>query len=460
MSTPLPLPLPNHAAISDALRLYQELLPACFLEELYREAEVRQNNCVYTSQVVMWLCITQRLHGGASLQAAVFELLRGLPASFWPKPCKRVQNWLQHDKPVSSNPGAYNQARQQLSLTVVEQSCDRVFNELTARLAGVVPALDRRAFFFDGTSVRLAHSEELCKAYPPGSNQHGEAHWPLLRVLVAHDLETGLAMQPEWGPMHGPDAVSEQQLLEKALDHLPSGSVVVGDANFGVFSVAYVSAERGHPVLLRLTTARAQRLAGGPLEDGTNRLLVWKPSREDRRSHPHLPADACVRGRLIVRRVQPYNGAAPFLLALFTTLEIEVDEIVNLYGHRWYIETDLRSLKSTLNLDQLSCTTADMVAKEIDLGIAAYNLVRAVTCLAAERSGIRPREYSFTRVRGAIEAFVPLIANAKTEQEARKYFDLLMYCVGQAKLPKRRKKRSAYPRAVWNKGASFPNRQG
>src|SRR3974390_2015489 len=213
MSTPLPLPLPNHAAISDALRLYQELLPACFLEELYREAEVRQNNCVYTSQVVMWLCITQRLHRGASLQTAVFELLRGLPASFWPKPCKRVQNWLQHDKPVSSNPGAYNQARQQLSLTVVEQSCDRVFNELTARLAGVVPALDRRAFFFDGTSVRLAHSEELCKAYPPGSNQHGEAHWPLLRVLVAHDLETGLAMQPEWGPMHGPDAVSEQQLL-------------------------------------------------------------------------------------------------------------------------------------------------------------------------------------------------------------------------------------------------------
>lgn len=458
MSTSLPLPSP--APISDALRLYQELLPASFLEGLHREAELRQNNCVYTSQVVMWLCITQRLHGGASLQNAVFELLRGLPASFWPKPCKRVQDWLQHNKPVSSNPGAYNQARQQLALTVVEQSCDHVFNELTARLAGVVPALDRRAFFFDGTTVRLAHSEELCKAYPPGSNQHGEAHWPLLRVLVAHDLETGLAMRPEWGAMHGSDAVSEQQLLEAALERLPSGSVVVGDSNFGVFSVAHVAVERGHPVLLRLTAARAQRLAGGPLEDGTDRPLVWKPSREDRRRHPYLPADACVRGRLIVRKVQPDNGAAPFLLALFTTLEIEVDEIVNLYGQRWYIETDLRSLKSTLNLDQLSCTTADIVAKEIDLGIAAYNLVRAVTCLAAERSGIPPREYSFTRVRGAVEAFVPLIANAKTEQEARKYFDLLMYCVGQAKLPTRRKKRSAYPRAVWNKGASFPNRQG
>ena len=39
----------------------------------------------------------------------------------------------------------------------------------------------------------------------------------LVRVLVAHDLRTGLAMRPEWGPMNGPDAVSEQALLERAV---------------------------------------------------------------------------------------------------------------------------------------------------------------------------------------------------------------------------------------------------
>jgi hypothetical protein len=33
-----------------------------------------------------------------------------------------------------------------------------------------------------------------------------------------------------------------------------------------------------------------------------------------------------------------------------------------------------------------------------------------------------------------------------------------MYYVGQAKLPKRQRKRPSYPRAVWNKGESFPNR--
>lgn len=459
MSSPLP-PLPDSPWKADALSLYQRLLPADFLQRLQSQAGIRQNNRVYSFLVVMWLLIVQRLHGRASLDAAVFELLRGLPASFWPKPCKRLQNWRQGQKPLSSHSGAYNQARQALPLTVVEQSCDRIFEQLTAHFDGVVPAIGARAFFFDGTTVRLAHSEELCASYPPGSNQHGEAHWPLLRLLVAHDLQTGLAMRPEWGPMHGGEAVSEQQLLERALDRAPSGSVVVGDANFGVFSVAYAAAvQRSHPVLLRLTTARAQRLAGGRLQDGIDRPVDWRPSREDRRSHPDLPADAGVRGRLIVRLVQPDNGAAPFLLALFTTLWIDQDEVFKLYGQRWNIETDLRSLKSTLQLDQLNCTTPDMVAKELNLAMATYNLVRAVTCVAAERSGIPPRGYSFTRVRRAIETFMPLLATAKNEREAQQYFNLLMYYVGQAKLPKRGRKRPSYPRAVWNKGESFPKRK-
>ena len=144
-------------------------------------------------------------------------------------------------------------------------------------------------------------------------------HWPVVRVLVAHDLRTGLAMRPEWGPMNGPGAVSEQQLTETAIGRLPAGSTIMGDANFGVFSVAYAGVQSGRSVLLRMTPVRAQRLAGEELRDGIDRPVVWIPGRDDRRSHPDLPADACVRGRLLVTLVQPDNGKAPFL-RLFSRL--------------------------------------------------------------------------------------------------------------------------------------------
>ena len=261
----------------------------------------------------MWLLLRQRLHGATPLEAAVLDLLQDLPAAFWPRPCKRVREWQESGKPVSGNTAAYDQARQRLPLPVVEQSCDRIFEQLVTRMGQTAPEMSR-AFVLDGSSLRLPHSPELCELYPPGSNQHGEAHWPLLRVLVAHDVRTGLAMRPEWGAMHGPEAVSEQALLERAIERLPSGATVVGDANFGVFSVAYAAVQRDYPVWLRLTADRGRRLAGEALRDGIDRELVWQPSADDRRNHPDLPADARVRGRLVVRQVQPDHGGTPFCL--------------------------------------------------------------------------------------------------------------------------------------------------
>lgn len=405
----------------------------------------------------MWLLITQRLCGGASLEAAVLELLRGLPVSFWPQPCKRLRQWWAGGKMPSSHTGAYNQARQALPLSTVQQSCDRIFEQLVARSqpAGSGPAT--RAFVLDGTSMRLAHSPALCELYPPGRNLHGEGHWPLLRVLVVHDVDTGLAMRPEWGAMHGPRAVSEQSLLETAIERLPGGSTLIGDANFGVFSVAYAAAQREHPVLLRLTAQRAMRLAGEVPRDGIDRKLVWKPSAADRRSHPKLAANACVTGRLMIRQVQPDNGAAPFLLALFTTQPWSQAEVFELYGRRWAIETDLRTLKSTLQLDQLTCSTPDMVAKEIDMAMAAYNLVRAMIVLASKQSGVPPRGYSFTKVRRIVETFAPALADAPDEKAAKRIFDQMMVYVQQSKLPTRKRKRPSYPRAVWKRGGTFPN---
>lgn len=439
------------------LALYLRLLPIEFLQQLRQKEQLRENNRVYNQSVVMWLMMAQRLQGGGTLETGVLELLLGLPSSFWPKPCKRLRADANGEKRrLSSNTGSYNEARQALPGSLVEQCFDWAFVQLTNEMVGTVPDGGRSVFLIDGTTVRTPHSEALCAAYPLSSNQHGETHWPLIRMVVAHDLHTGLAMRPQWGPMHGPEAVSEQGLIEQAISRLPEGAVVVYDAN-SVFSVAYAADQRKHPMVLRLSAQRAQRLLGEELRDGIDRRLEWIPSRDDRKSHPQLPAEAKVAGRLIVQRVQPSNGSEAFLLALFTTLEAESDLVLGIYGCRWNIETDLRSLKSTLELEQLTCTTPEMVAKELDLAMLAYNLVRAVTYQAARQAGLMPRAFGFTRVRNLIRAFGPRIAVAPTEEEAKELWEKMIYYVGQAKLPRRR--RPSYPRAVWGRPRVFPQRK-
>jgi hypothetical protein len=152
------------------------------------------------------------------------------------------------------------------------------------------------------------------------------------------------------------------------------------------------------------------------------------------------------------------DGGEAFLLALFTTLPA-ADEAFQSYGKRWNIETDLRTLKSTLGLDQLTCLTPDMVAKEIDLGFVAYNLIRAFIGFASQLSGIPPRGYSFTKVRHILEVFGPALANAPDKQSAERIMSEIMRCVQQSKLPRRKRKRPSYPREVWSKGSRYPSRK-
>ena len=286
------------------------------MERLLRQEGVQQNNRLYNPLVVTWLMAYQRLHGNASMERAVANMVHGLPAEFWPRPCKR-----RRENQVSSNDASYSRARQELPVRVVEQIADQVLEGLLAQTGGAARVCGRRALLVDGTSLRAPHRPQTKQEFPPTSNQHGESHWPVVKLLVAHDLETGLAVRPVWGAMSGPQAVSEQALFETLLcKGVPAGAVLVGDINFGVFSVAYAADQRRHPVVLRMQEQRARALLGGPLVDGIDRELEWRPSRDDRKSHPDLPADACVRGRLLVMLVRPDNGADAFLLVLFTTL--------------------------------------------------------------------------------------------------------------------------------------------
>jgi hypothetical protein len=63
--------------------------------------------------------------------------------------------------------------------------------------------------------------------------------------------------------MYGPEAVSEQALTEHLLDRLPKHSVLLGDINLGVFSVAFAATQRGHDVLLRVAAQSGRSRGAG-----------------------------------------------------------------------------------------------------------------------------------------------------------------------------------------------------
>jgi hypothetical protein len=430
-------------------RLFQRAAPRSFFLELTLKHGYRFRDGMYSSAVVVWLMIWQRLQGPRNLKAAVQHLLRG-GAGDLVSDCKR---WAE-DR-ASAGTAGYCEARQKLPKLIAEEVMDRILQQLRAEMQEGWKGLKRPIFVVDGSSLQLQHAPELVRAFSPGHNQHGENHWPVMRIVVFHDVWSGLAVRPSWGAMYGDEAVSEQSLAEAALERLPADAVVLGDGNFGILAYAYAVHHSGRPLILRLTQARAQKVLGGELVEGTDRRVAWQASRWDRNAHPQLPEQATVEGRLIVC-VNP--SRANELLYLFTTLDLPVEEILGIYKLRWNVETDLRSLKRTVGLHQLSSKSLDMVEKELLLAIAAYNLVRAVMCLVARRANLSPRQLSFSFVQTVVEAALPGLDHATSDEEYQRQLDRMLRYAAYGKLPNR-SRRKAYPREVWGRGGHFPRRQ-
>lgn len=432
------------------LCLFERLLPPALLADLIPERGAGSGKGVFSFAVVIWLMIVQRLHAKGTLSSALQQLLQIRPGNLLPD-CKRVR-----DGNISSHPGGYCQARQNMPTLVARKVCDHILAQLQAELPICPEDCSQPVFLLDGSSLELAHTEELAAAYPPAENQHGAAHWPILRIAVMHNLANGLALRPSWGPMSGPGAVSEQALAETLMDRLPPGAVIVGDRNFGVFSVAHAASQKGLPVVLRLTHERFQKVWNGTADGGQDRAVEWLASRSDRRRHPDLPAGACLAGRILVARMQ--SGSSTEFLYLFTTLELPAEQVLEIYRCRWKIETDLRSLKATIRLHHIPAKTSAMVEKEILIAITAYNMVRAVMGWAAQQAGTSPRCLSFSHVQDVVEAALPVLAAAESSQQYAFHFHRMLDYAARCKLPNRSHQRT-FPRTIWGHHQSFPKRK-
>lgn len=96
--------------------------------------------------------------------------------------------------------------------------------------------------------------------------------------------------------------------------------------------------------------------------------------------------------------------------------------------------------------------------KELLVAVSAYNLVRAVICLAARRRGLDPRRLSFTQVLNVVNYAWPRLLAARSTDQHHSEFERVLDFAARSTLPHRSKPRS-FPRQIWNRGFTFPTRR-
>jgi len=63
-------------------------------------------------------------------------------------------------------------------------------------------------------------------------------------------------------------------------------------------------------------------------------------------------------------------------------------EITDVYYQRWSVELFFRDIKTTMEMDILRCKTPEMVRKEIQMHLIAYNCMRRLMIEASEMKGV------------------------------------------------------------------------
>lgn len=180
--------------------------------------------------------------------------------------------------------------------------------------------------------------------------------------------------------------------------------------------------------------------------------MEWTPSSHERRAYPDLAEGVVVNGWVVACHNPAQKGE---LLYFFTTLDLKPKRILAVYKLRWNIETDLRSLKRTVELHRVTSKTKAMVEKEVLAAVCAYNVIRAVMYLSAHANGLRARQLSFSTAQDAVMAAWPYLQHARSAGEFHEELQRLIGVVAQAKLPARTRRRS-YPRKIWGRGGHFP----
>jgi hypothetical protein len=202
---------------------------------------------IYTAYVTLWMLVYQRMHGGVTLESAVKNFFE--QNADYHSDNKRVR-----EKTLSLSTGGYSAARQRLKPEVTEWFFEQIANSIIATTA---PTLgNQRVFIIDGTTISLAPTAALKHQFPPASNASGESAWPILSLVVAHELESGCALMPEIGAMYGKKAASETHLCKAVIGRLPSNSIAMVDAGFGIFGVVHTAVQYGHDIISRLTEQR------------------------------------------------------------------------------------------------------------------------------------------------------------------------------------------------------------
>jgi len=393
-------------------------------------------------RLTFWTFLWQVAQAGASCREAVYQAIQLCG--------------VQGRKAPRLDDGPYCQARAKLPMDRLEQ----IHRTLVADAQRQIVTKDlwrgHRVFAVDSTTVTLADTPDNQAQFPQQSVQKPGCGFPLLRLGGLFCLATGMLIAWATGNWHG----HELQLLNQLWESLRPGDVLLGDRGFCTYAVlARCQLLKLHGVFRARGPARCDRRRRRRLGPGEWEVVWEKPPRCPRTVEEALWAQ--MPEQLTLRLVRCRAGRPGFRtqeVLLITNLRdrqlYPVEALSALYLRRWEMELSFRHLKTTLQMEHLSCLKPPTVQRELWMHLTVHNLVRRLMQDSARHHFVSLPRLSFAGALAGARRTAEALLQVRTRRHRRKLYDQLLHDIAEDALRERPGRRE--PRAVKRRPKPYP----
>jgi hypothetical protein len=371
------------------------LLPVADVEEAVAAVGCYFRERVFTPLLTIWVFLGQVVDPDHSCRQAVLRLVGWLAA---------------HGRaPCSSNTGAYCRARARLPEEILARLTRRTGRRLEEQSPSDWRWHRHSVRSADGSTVSMPATAANQQAYPQSRTQKPGVGFPIMRVVVIFSLAVGTVLEAAFNPYQGKET-GETAMLRTLMYSLQRGDLLLGDRYYANYWLIALALQLGIAVVFRQHQLRKSDFRTGQRLGKDDHLVTWtKPKRPKWMSkavHAALPETLTLRElRLRIPKGKKRTKEIVIVSTLLDAGRYVKGELEALYRLRWQAELNLRSLKTTMQMDVLRCQKPDRVRKEIWAHLLVYNLIRTAMAHAAQAHQCEPWQISFKGTQQALNAF-------------------------------------------------------
>ena len=400
---------------------------------------------VYTPKMTSLAFLSQTLSPGSSCREAVrqvqaaYALLPNAPA-------------------VSSDTSPYCQARARLELDRLVGLRRHLAGQMESNVPHGAFPWSRPIKVVDGTCFNLPDTSANRALYPQSTDQKPGCGFPLVRMVGVFSLQTGGGLEKRIAPYR----ISENAVFRHLWPTFKRGDIALGDGLFDSYSniagllaggvdVLFANhANRSHDFRRGRALGRCDRLS--TLTKPTHVAAGWTTEEWEA-----LPAALTVRQ--VQAQIHNPNGRVKTITLITTLLDPLLwpkELLLLIYQHRWNVELFLDDIKTTLQMDMLSCKTPAMVEKELEMHWVGYNLTRAILQEAALTCHVPLARLSFKGTLDTIRQFSHTIVRIPTRQrkKRRELHARMLEAIAKDLVPERPGRRE--PRCLKRRPKAYP----